>query len=167
MTLSKIIRPRIIILVLPLTIFCMEGFSQLSKINWDRDTISNDNATKSKDRFHSTFQGGKRKTTRTVSFDVQELKSVIDYVLNQGDSVIQFQFALLREDDTAKYISLHPELTDSDKRDLINRPILLIKVPREVMLQKNFGASAPAPLSSASVYLSIGKICPPPSTCKD
>src|SRR5450432_3552523 len=148
MALLKIIKTKIIILVLPLTVFCMQGYSQFSQIDWNRDTLSNDNAEKSKDRFHSIFQGNGRKTTRTVTFNVEELKTVIDDVFNLGDSVIQFQFALLRAEDTARYISRHPELTDSDKNDLINRPVLLIKVPRAVVSQKKFGASAAAPLAA-------------------
>jgi hypothetical protein len=167
MTLSKIIKTKIIILVLLLIVFCRQGYSQFSKIDWNMDTVSNDNAEKSKDRFHAIFQGNGRKTTRTVTFNVEELKTIIDDVFSLGDSVIQFQFALLRAEDTARYISRHAELTDSDKNDLINRPVLLIKVPRAVISKKSFGASADAPLAAGSMFINIGKICPPPSNCKN
>ena len=69
MTLSEIIKLKFLSLFYRLPFLYARLFAIIKKkSDWDKDSISNDHASKSNDQFHTTFQGSKRKPARTVTF---------------------------------------------------------------------------------------------------
>ena len=154
--------------------------AHFKSLKLDRDTLDQSVASSMKKEFKKEFEGrGKKKVTNTVTFDVATLKDIIDSCTKLGVDKIKFQFAILRQEDVARYVKNHPNqnLSQDDINDLVGRPTLLIQVPRK-LISENAGmsdagavdenpAQAAAAAASNAGYIEAGSICPPPASCDE
>ena len=156
---------------------CMfTSFAQPSKgkrISLDKDTVRINTASQRVKDFKDSFEGKGNKSkraTETVSFSVSRLKELLDSLHSQNVEVLEFKFATIRPEDVATYVANHPEqsLSPAEQKELVGRPTLLIKVPRKTFntsLARGVATSSGA-LQDESMYLDLGSICPPPSSCR-
>lgn len=137
----------------------------------------------------SAKDAGLRRTQSTaVNFSVAKLNNLLTTCLNEGINEVQFIFVKIREQDTERYLSRHSDRAPADRRSLVGKPTLLIKVPRSAFhlalnedpekndKVKSMMAGGFFPLSNSHVrslfsnesylYFDSGVICPPPSDCQ-
>ncbi len=128
-----------------------------------------------------------RKTNNTtVNFDVAKLNSILAMCMEKGVTNVQFIFVQIRAQDTAKYFTKHKGVKAADRRSVIGKPTLLIKVPRSAfglafneiaedntkvkhmldngfyLINATYTVGAPA---DDFLYFDSGTICPPPADC--
>ena len=179
MTLNLHIKKVIITLLLSLSFII--SFGQIELV---RDTVSNSNGNERNQRFRSDFDNGKQ--TPSVFFDIAKLNKLLQASTAAGQSKIEFVFSTIRKEDTARYVrNRNLQFTTEQRNQLVNRPIVLIKVPRtalDFMATKNNNnvqqfitamlalgyIKADQPYNiiyDGSIYFDIGVVCPPPSDC--
>jgi hypothetical protein len=180
----KLIKSSIAVLLLML-ILSTKSYAQ-KRINLRTDTVATYDAKTAKKEFRKLYRRKEDVRARLVSFDVATLKQLLDSCHAKGISKIDFQFSIIRKEDTARYASRNPGLTAAERNQLLNQPTLLVKVNR-LVLNGQFNSSAgrtssgrqsiPGALRSAlynignaatstsEVYFELGTICPPPQTC--
>jgi len=168
----------------------LKSFSQsYPAIDWNRDTVSATVATGGQGKFINDMGASGKKSTTYVTFDVAKLKTIMDNCAANGVANVQFMIVYIRAEDTARYASLHPGMTTNEKKDIIGRQSLILKVPSTAFFNttQKSGAMIPkdnplmiallaaglVPLDqpygnlpfAGSVYFGTGTICPPPASC--
>ena len=159
-------------------------------IEWQKDTVSVEAATKAQARFKTELNNSGKKATMKVSMEVAKLKQIMDALASRGVTNVTFHIVMIRKEDTAQYARRNPGLTTAARNDLIGRQQLVIRVPRTAFsipmgsrqqarsstlmasmllmglmpLENNFPG---LPDASEDVYFGIGTICPPPASCTD
>lgn len=159
-------------------------------IEWQKDTVSVEAATKAQARFKTELNNSGKKATMKVSMEVAKLKQIMDALASRGVTNVTFHIVMIRKEDTAQYARRNPGLTTAARNDLIGRQQLVIRVPRSAFsipmgsrqqarsstlmasmllmglmpLENNFPG---LPDASEDVYFGIGTICPPPASCTD
>jgi len=161
-------------------------------IDWNADTVSFSTANTAQSKFISDLKNAGRKPTTYVTFDVNKLKDILDNCAAKGVTSIQFMIVYIRTEDTARYASQHPGLSNNDRKDLIGRQTLVIKAPRSAFFSEMQNQKSGAMISknnplmisllaaglieigqpygglhfaSGDIYFSTGTICPPPASC--
>ncbi|MBA2249039.1 MAG: hypothetical protein H0W12_02465 [Chitinophagaceae bacterium] len=99
-----------------------------------------------------------------VRFDIAKLQALLQQYVANGLKEITFTFSTVRAQDTAKYFAANPDLTISQRLQVVDKPTILLKVPSYVMKkwQKTTDARA---TSTSNVFVDMAKICPPPASC--
>jgi hypothetical protein len=160
------------------------AFSQNKKIDWKTDTLNTTSAKNRVEKYRTYFEKDQRSITPTIFMPVEKLKAILDVCAQNNIKNVQFLLAVIRLEDTATYFPKRPALAKADKQKLINRPTLIVKVPRRAAVQlagtrqafqkfmvsmlalghiyvdKEFGFA-----DEDYIYFDIGFICPPPSDC--
>ncbi|HEY0750729.1 MAG TPA: hypothetical protein VGD26_06225 [Chitinophagaceae bacterium] len=172
-----------------LVIMLMMGTMGYGQIDWTKDTVTETAAIAARFRMNNDLNAAGRKSTQFISMNVVKLKEVVDACAAAGISDLKFWLTAIRREDVAQYALRHPNLTESQKNDLVGRQILVIKVPRSIFkspMQQGSGfihglsplmlgllGSGFIPLdlkdlaAAGDTYLSFGTICPPPDSCPD
>lgn len=160
----------------------------VTAIQWDRDTVSAATARNGQQRFLDELRGAGKRTTTYVSMSTAKLKDIMDHCATAGIDSVQFMITMIRAQDTAHYIRNNPRLTTAQKRELIGRQMLILRVPRTAFNEESFGWLQRGsrvlmgllahglillnpvywglPADSDYYYFSTGTICPPPSSCR-
>lgn len=131
----------------------------------------------------------RRTNSTVVNFDASRLNSILASCVSKGVSTVQFLFATIREQDTTRYFSKHSNVAKEDRRSIIGKATLLLRVPRRafnlsfnedplknrvikqmmgagfILLDAPYGGS-PSGISG-DLYFDIGTVCPPPSNCDE
>jgi hypothetical protein len=159
--------------------------AQSSQIDWGRDTINHHVANSRTEKFRVFFERDMRNVTPGIFMPVSKLKAIVDACAANKIENVQFSLAVIRPEDTAMYFRKRPSLPSTDRPKVVNRPTLIMKVPRSGMpglssinsgfekfmlsmlaygyinLNKEYELS-----DDSYVYFDIGFICPPPEGCK-
>lgn len=169
-------------------IFAFPAFCAAQVIDWNVDTISESSATGSHGQYMSDQAASRRKSTKSITFNVDKLSAVVDQCKQKGIKDLKFWIITLRDQDVEQYSRHYPGIPDSDKKDLKGRQALIIEVPREAFPEAGDGAKVnfqkssltvsllgmgiikldginETNLATGSIYFSIGVICPPPTPC--
>ena len=165
------------------------------KIDWAKDTISAKDAKNGQYKFRSEWNGAGKKTTAAVTLPVDKLKDIMDACTEKGIGEIQIYIVMIRPEDVNHFAAFRPGMSESDKRDMIGRQSVVLKVPRAAFFdgasQSGSKISVPktnplmlsllgaglfqienpgkqeAAFVEEYVYFSIAVICPPPASCGD
>lgn len=156
-------------------------------LDWGTDTVSAGAAASSATKFRSDLNNAGKKATKIVTLPVDKLKEILDACSANGVTDIKAMIVTIRADDTAQYSKRNPGMTAAEKKDIIGRQTIILRVPR-----KAFGPSGsrinvpgnnplmlsllaagmvvmdnPTGVASADeeVYFGLGIICPPPTSC--
>ena len=168
-------------------------FSQTGRnINWQMDTLSEATARGAQSKFRNDWSNAGKKTSAFITLPVAKLKDIMDACTAKGIGEVRVFIVTIRPEDLDYYARQRPGLTDSEKADMLDRQMLVIKVPRAAFFQggSGFKKSIPgnnplmlsllgsglflidnpeifgiAPFSDSFIYFSFGEICPPPSSC--
>jgi len=129
----------------------------------------------------------RRTNSVVVNFDANKLNTILANCISKGVSKVQFIFAMIREQDTTRYFSRHSSVAREERKFLIGKPTLLLKVPRMafnlalnedplknrvirqlvgagfILLDSPYGG-IPSGISG-DLYFDLGTVCPPPSNC--
>ncbi len=158
------------------------------KIDWSKDTISSADVKGAKDTYLNIIRGGGQKNaTEQITLPVDKLKEVMDACAANNVTEVVVYIISLRQNDLARYRRMNPEFTGPDDQ-LKGSQTLVFKVPRsafaDVLTSKAKSSGNPLmmslmaagllimdspytdlPPADKSVYLTLGKICPPPASC--
>ena len=179
--------PFVVLICLYCTITTTIFAQPVTAIQWDRDTVSAVTARNGQQQFLDELRGVNKKTTTYVSMSTAKLKDIMDHCAAAGIDSVQFMITMIRAQDTAHYIRNNPRLTTTQKRDLIGRQMLILRVPRAAFNEESFGwlhrgnkvltgllanglillnpVYWGLPADKDYYYFSAGTICPPPSSC--
>lgn len=169
---------------------CTMFSSSAQSIDLERDQIPENQAKEGQREFRKKTMKG----INHVTFNTDQLKEIVDKCDALGIDTIQFLICNFRKNDIPQYITQYEgkhrakknlkQLSSTENNDLVDRQYLVIKVPRRAFGNRgNSGKSAlPGAMTSllasgliqvnpegsdeAYVYLSVGRICPPPSDCE-
>ena len=161
-------------------------------IDWRTDTVSEQNAKNAQFKFRSEWSGAGKKTSSSITLPVDKLKEIMDACTAKGITDVQVYIVMIRTEDLDFYARHRPGMSPGDKADMLNRQMLVIKVPRRAFFQAGSGINKLIPGSNPlmlsllsagllqidnpksegtpqteddSIYFSFGKICPPPAIC--
>lgn len=192
-------QPSLYGIILPfLLLFSNFSFSQTPtqsnmkplSINWDSDTVSAAAAAASATKFRSDLNNAGKKATKIVTLPVDKLKDIMDACSANGVSEVKLLIVMIRAEDTAQYSKHNPGMTPAEKKDLIGRQTVILRVPRRafepsqsgsrlniqgknplmlsllatgmVTMDKPIGG---IPYGEGDVFFGLGSICPPPTSC--
>ncbi len=168
---------------------CLESRAQSSKgINWNTDTVAQSSATTRATRFRSDLNNAGKKATRIFTLQVDKLKEIMDACYSHNVTEVKIIVVTIRADDTAHYSRRNPGLTATERKDLIGRQAIILKVPRHAFAVSGSGINIPnknplmislitagliqmdkpiagLPVAEADIYFEFGSICPPPGSC--
>ena len=181
---------RIIILLFISVLSVNSSYSQVDQttgIDFKNDTVSFSAASQAQNKFKNDLSSVGKKATSNVSFPVAKLKEIIDACAAKGIPNVTFLIVSIRKEDTAQYCKHNPNLSPTDKNDLIGRQQLILRVPRTVFFASSSKAGknqstlmtalllmglvqmdrpyGDLPFSDGDLYFGLGGICPPPSIC--
>lgn len=157
-------------------------------IDWSTDTVSAAAASASATKFRSDLNNSGKKATKVVTLPVDKLKDILDACSANGITDIKLLIVSIRSEDTAQYSKHNPGMTPAEKKDLIGRQTVIIRVPRKafgpsgsrinilgnnplmvsllavgmVTMDKPMGG---IPYGEGDVFFGLGTICPPPTSC--
>ncbi len=185
---------RLPVLLLPALLFFSNSYSQpglkaTNRIDWSKDTISANAATSASTKLRNELNNAGKKATKIISLPVDKLKEIMDACAANGVADVKVLIVSIGAEDAEHYGKRNPEFSAADKKDIIGRQTVIIRVPRAafaeasgsgkitplnnklmvslltaglVMLDKPF---AELPQRGDDIYFSIGNICPPPTSC--
>ncbi len=182
------------VLLLPAVLFFFNSYSQngvktTNRIDWSKDTVSANAASTASTKLRNELNSAGKKATKVISLPVDKLKEIMDACAANGVADVKVLIVSIGADDAEHYGRRNPGLSAADKKDIIGRQTVIIRVPRAafseasgsgkispvnnklmlslltaglVMLDKPF---AELPQRGDDIYFSIGNICPPPTSC--
>lgn len=175
---------RTMALTIVILLISFSGFSQ--QFDWAKDTVSNDVARGQKDTYRNIIRGSGQKATERVNLPVSKLKFILDACAANNITEISAYFTAIRQDDIARYRRNHPETNATDQQ-LLKSQLIIFRIPRSAfkgaMGAKVNLSNHPTMLMllgmgltlldmpygdfdmSGDVYLDLGTICPPPTSC--
>ena len=129
----------------------------------------------------------RKSEANVVLLNTQVLSDVLSKCIEQGIGQVQLIFTRLRMDDVDEYVFNHPEAHGYEK-DLIGKMTVLLKVEGENITDETFTGNSGStnklqqlmssaglvqlnkpygdlPSAAKTVYLDVGSICPPPTSC--
>jgi hypothetical protein len=160
------------------------GFGQ--QLDWGKDTVSNEIAAAQKNSYRNIIRGSGQKATERVNLPVNKLKFVLDACAAHNITEISAYFTAIRPEDISRYRRNHPESTATDQQ-LLKSQLIVFRIPRSA-----FGGAMGAKIklsnhptmitllsmgltlleipygdfdATGDVYLDLGTICPPPTSC--
>lgn len=188
---------KLILPVIAFLILSMPGtaFGQGGGMDWSKDTLSETTAKNAQYQFRNEWSGAGKKTSASVTMPVSKLNAIMEACAAKGITEVDFLIVKIRAEDADHYARQKPGMSENDKKDMIGRQMLVVKVPREAFFPGSSGSrinkaipgNNPLMLSllgaglfqienpegttdtqkKSSLYFSIAKICPPPSICGD
>lgn len=192
LSILKVGVPSILLLLSSVTQFV---HGQKSQIDWAKDTISAKDAKNSQYKFRSEWNGAGKKTTATITLPVDKLKAIMDACAQKGISDVQAYIVMIRPEDVNHFAALKPGMSENEKKDLVGRQTIVLKVPRAAFFDgaSQSGSKISPPrnnplmlsllgagliqiqnpekrqtsVAEESLYFSFGIICPPPASCGD
>ena len=129
----------------------------------------------------------RKSEANVVLINTEVMGSIMSKCIEQGIGQVQLVFTRLKVGDVDEYVANHPEARGFEK-DLIGKMTILLKVEGEHITDDTFTENSPQAnslnhlISSAglvrlnrpygdlpsiqrTVYLEVGSICPPPTSC--
>lgn len=174
--------------------FCLSFISSAqsaNSIDWSKDTVSRVMAIGARNTYINMIKGsGQPNATQNITLPVGKLKTIIDACSSFNIPEISVMIISLRQSDIAHYRRMNPGTTATDN-EIKGSQILVFRVPRSVFPNAASSKSgslktSPLMLSLASVglflmdasysemppasddiFLTLGAICPPPTSCAD
>ena len=149
------------------------------------DTLSMRNVDAAKRNYLNNIRGGGNpNATEQINIPLDKLKFIVDACSNAGLTKLSFIIIKVRGEDLAYFKHHNP---DANEAQILGSQMLVIKVPRRIFagaaaagimnvtplmlslamagLYKLEHAFADLPYGTGDLYLSIGSICPPPTSC--
>jgi len=172
-----------------MTAFYNASAQKGAHIDWSKDTVSSTTANNAQRNFANALNGTGKKASTTITLPVDKLKDIMDACSAAGISSVKLMIVSIRAEDVAQYEKHNPGMSDNDKKEIVGRQLVVIRVPRRtfagpsgsgILLPKNsalmisllasgFAPIAPEiagmPVGSEDLYFSFGSICPPPNSC--
>lgn len=190
-SLTGIISPFLLLFFICFSFLQSHGQTNLKGgIDWNTDTLSSNAASSSATRFRTDLNNAGRKATKIITLQVDKLKEIMDACYSNGVTDIKVLIIMLRVEDTARYSKRNPGMTAAEKRDIIGRQTIVLKVPRRAFGSSQSGSGIninrnnPLMLSllaagmfvldkpvenitmaEGDIYFELGLICPPPTSC--
>jgi hypothetical protein len=177
-------------LVLFISLVSPESQAQSKRsIDWNTDTIAASAASSSATKFRSDLNNAGKKATKIISLPVDKLKEIMDACAANGVTDIKVLIVTLRVEDTAQYSKHNPGMTASEKKDIIGRQTIVIRVPRKAFGSGESGSRiiipgksslmlslltagmlvidkpSEVPYGADDIFFEFGSICPPPTSC--
>lgn len=180
--------PRLLILSMLFTVLTSKTGAQGS-VDPARDGVPEANATAGHAQYVKHTKKHRKRASDWVKFNIDQLQDVLQKCENYHLTEVEFIIASLTKDLAPHYASRHPELSPDEIKDLKNRHVLLIKVPKNIFEKAEqsgayIGTNKESFLVSLQsvglikldkpynikpmvdyIYLDIGIICPPPNVC--
>ena len=131
----------------------------------------------------------RRTQSTVVNFEVSKLYPILKSCFEKNVNKVQFIFATIRDQDTTRYFSKHPNVMKDYRRSIIGKPTLILRVPKSafgmalnddplknrvmrqmvgagfILLDAPYGSDPKA--ISGDFYFDLGTVCPPPDNCDD
>ena len=162
--------------------------SKSRNIDWDKDTISADATISSAIKYRTDLNNAGKKASKIVILPVDKLKDIMDACYANGVTEVKAVFVTIRSEDVENYSSRHSGMSAAEKRDVIGRQTLVLRVPRKAFLESGSKITIPnnnplmlsllaaglvvmeVPMkdlagSGDDIYFEFGAICPPPNSC--
>jgi hypothetical protein len=129
----------------------------------------------------------RKSEANVVLLNTQVMSDVLLKCIEQGIGQVQLIFTRLKMNDVDEYVFNHPEARGYEK-DLVGKMTVLLKVEGENITDETFTGNngstnklqqlmssaglvrldkpyGDLPLAARTVYLDVGSICPPPTSC--
>lgn len=169
--------------------FLPESGAQIKPgIDWGSDTVAAAAASSSATKFRSDLNNAGKKATKIISLPVDKLKEILDACTANGVTDVKVLITTIRPDDVEQYSKRNPGLTAAEKKDIVGRQTVILRVPRKAFVSNSgsgFKTSPANPLmisllaagmvvldkaadtagAEDDIYFGIGTICPPPTSC--